>query len=58
MEKTIKLAVEKSNWTKVTEGTYQGFSAYYSHNTHVAEVADVDHPCTLQSSGCHTPFMQ
>jgi isoquinoline 1-oxidoreductase beta subunit len=36
MEKTIKLAVEKSNWTKVTEGTYQGFSAYYSHNTHVA----------------------
>jgi len=42
MEKTIKLAVEKSNWTKVTEGTYQGFSAYYSHNTHVAEVADVE----------------
>ena len=42
MEKTIKLAVEKSNWSKVTEGTYQGFSAYYSHNTHVAEVADVE----------------
>ena len=42
MEKTIKLAVEKSNWSKVIEGTYQGFSAYYSHNTHVAEVADVE----------------
>ena len=41
MEETIKLAVKKSNWANTTEGTYQGFSAYYSHNTHVAEVADV-----------------
>ena len=41
MEETIKLAVKKSNWGNTTEGTYQGFSAYYSHNTHVAEVADV-----------------
>ena len=42
MENTIKLAVEKSNWGKVSEGTYQGFAAYYSHNTHVAEVADIE----------------
>tara|TARA_R110001632_G_scaffold102272_4_gene210371 strand:- start:5247 stop:7457 length:2211 start_codon:yes stop_codon:yes gene_type:complete len=42
MENTIKLAVEKSNWGKVPEGTYQGFAAYYSHNTHVAEVADIE----------------
>ena len=42
MEKTINLAVEKSNWGKSSEGIYQGFSAYYSHNTHVAEVADVE----------------
>ena len=41
MEETIKLAVKKSNWANTTEGTYQGFSAYYSHNTHVAEVADI-----------------
>jgi isoquinoline 1-oxidoreductase beta subunit len=42
MENTIKLALEKSNWGKVPEGTYQGFAAYYSHNTHVAEVADIE----------------
>ena len=42
MEETIKLAVKKSNWGNTTEGTYQGFSAYYSHNTHVAEVADIE----------------
>ncbi|MFY0629009.1 MAG: xanthine dehydrogenase family protein molybdopterin-binding subunit [Flavobacteriaceae bacterium] len=42
MEDTIKLAVEKSNWGKTSEGTYQGFAAYYSHNTHVAEVADIE----------------
>ncbi len=42
MENTIKLAVEKSNWGKASEGTHQGFAAYYSHNTHVAEVADIE----------------
>lgn len=38
---TIKLAKEKSNWGKSNNGTHQGFSAYYSHNTHVAEVVDI-----------------
>lgn len=37
----IKLAAEKSNWGNVREGVYQGFSTYYSHNTYVAEVAEV-----------------
>lgn len=41
MEDTIKLVVEKSNWGKTENGVFQGFAAYYSHNTHVAEVADV-----------------
>ncbi len=41
MEKVIQKVVEKSNWGKVSDGIYQGFSAYYCHNTHVAEVADV-----------------
>lgn len=35
------LAVEKSNWGKQGVEVYQGFSMYYSHNTHVAEIADV-----------------
>lgn len=42
MEDTINLAMEKSNWGNSPKGTYQGFAAYYSHNTHVAEVADVE----------------
>jgi len=36
-----KLAREKSNWGNAGDGVFQGFSAYYSHNTYVAEVADV-----------------
>lgn len=36
-----KLVAEKSNWGKVADGVFQGLSVYYSHNTHVAEVADV-----------------
>ncbi|CAL2103209.1 Isoquinoline 1-oxidoreductase beta subunit [Tenacibaculum sp. 190130A14a] len=42
MEETIKLAAEKGGWGKSKEGVYQGFAAYYSHNTHVAEVAEVE----------------
>jgi len=41
MTDTIKLAAEKSDWGNSREGVYQGFSAYYSHNTHVAEVVDI-----------------
>jgi isoquinoline 1-oxidoreductase beta subunit len=37
----IKLAAEKSNWGKSKAGVFQGFSAYYSHNTYVAQVAEV-----------------
>ncbi len=42
MEKVIKTAVEKSGWGKQPDGTYQGFAAYYCHNSHVAEVANVE----------------
>ncbi len=42
MEETIKLVRSKSNWGNAKNGVYQGFSAYYSHNTHVAEVADIE----------------
>lgn len=41
MTEVIKLAAEKSNWGKTNSGFYQGFSAYYCHNTHVAEVVDI-----------------
>lgn len=41
MEDTIKLVREKADWGKSPDGVYQGFAAYYSHNTHVAEIADV-----------------
>lgn len=42
MEGVIRLAAEKGNWGKAPEGVYQGFCAYYSHNTHVAELAEVE----------------
>ncbi|WP_411895520.1 molybdopterin cofactor-binding domain-containing protein [Winogradskyella sp. A2] len=41
MADTIKLAAKKGNWGKSNVNTYQGFAAYYSHNTHVAEVVDI-----------------
>ncbi|NNL80985.1 MAG: xanthine dehydrogenase family protein molybdopterin-binding subunit [Flavobacteriaceae bacterium] len=41
LQDVIKLAVEKSNWGKAKDGVHQGFSVYYCHNTHVAEVADI-----------------
>ncbi len=38
----IKLAAEKSKWKEpAEEGITKGFSAYYSHNSYVAEVAEV-----------------
>lgn len=42
LEGVIDLAIEKSNWGKTDEGVYQGFAVYYCHNTHVAEVADIE----------------
>ena len=41
LQGVIQLAVEKSNWGKAKDGVHQGFSVYYCHNTHVAEVADI-----------------
>jgi len=41
MKGVIELAAEKSKWNTREEGIYKGFSAYYSHNTYVAEVAKV-----------------
>jgi len=41
MAGVLKLAVEKSAYGSTADDVYQGVSVYYSHNTHVAEVADV-----------------
>lgn len=38
----VEMARDKSNWGKAKEGVYQGFSAFYSHNSYVAEVAEVE----------------
>jgi isoquinoline 1-oxidoreductase beta subunit len=37
----VNLVREKSNWTEDKKGVFRGFSAYFSHNTYVAEVAEV-----------------
>ncbi|WP_416865378.1 MAG: molybdopterin cofactor-binding domain-containing protein [Imperialibacter sp.] len=37
----IKLAAEKANWSATEDGVSKGFSAYYSHNSYVAMVAEV-----------------
>ena len=37
----VKLAAEKSKWNEKEAGIFKGFSAYYSHNTYVAEVAKI-----------------
>ncbi len=42
MQNVIKVVVDKSGWGKKEEGVFQGFAAYYCHNSHVAEVADVE----------------
>lgn len=42
MIETIKLAAAKGGWGKAKAGVFQGFAAYYSHNTHVAELAEVE----------------
>lgn len=41
MKGVLNLVVEKSGYGKSRDDVHQGLSVYYSHNTHVAEVADV-----------------
>lgn len=41
MEGVINLVVEKSDWKQKKEGVHKGFAAYYCHNTHIAEVAEI-----------------
>jgi isoquinoline 1-oxidoreductase beta subunit len=37
----LKLVREKSGWGKTTPGVYRGVSAYFCHNSYVAEVVDL-----------------
>jgi isoquinoline 1-oxidoreductase subunit beta len=41
-EKVIKMAAEKSQWGKSKKSTHQGFSVYFSHNSYVAQVAEIE----------------
>ena len=38
----IQLAAEKSGWGKQKKGSYQGFSVYFSHNSYVAQIAQIE----------------
>ncbi len=42
MQDCIRLVADKAGWGKKGASVHQGISAYYSHNTHVAEVAEVE----------------
>jgi isoquinoline 1-oxidoreductase subunit beta len=37
----LKLVRDKSNWNQVSNGVHRGVSAYFCHNTYVAEVIDI-----------------
>jgi len=41
-EKVIKMAAEKSQWGKLKSDIHQGFSVYFSHNSYVAQVAEIE----------------
>jgi isoquinoline 1-oxidoreductase subunit beta len=40
-EKVIKMVAEKAQWGKAKKDTHQGFSVYFSHNSYVAQVAEI-----------------
>ncbi|NNK83351.1 MAG: xanthine dehydrogenase family protein molybdopterin-binding subunit, partial [Flavobacteriaceae bacterium] len=42
MEAVVKKTIEVSNWGKAPKNVDQGISIYYCHNTHVAEVVDLE----------------
>ncbi len=37
----LKLVKEKANWGRETKGIFRGVSAYFCHNSYVAQIADV-----------------
>jgi isoquinoline 1-oxidoreductase subunit beta len=40
-KKVIQLVAEKANWGKQKKGVFQGFGVYFSHNSYVAQIAEV-----------------
>ncbi len=41
-EKVIKMVAEKAQWGKAKKDIHQGFSVYFSHNSYVAQVAEIE----------------
>jgi isoquinoline 1-oxidoreductase beta subunit len=41
-EVVIKTAAERAKWGKSKKGVYQGFSVYFSHNSYVAQIAEME----------------
>lgn len=39
---TIKMVAQKANWGKQKKGIHQGFAVYYSHNSYVAQIAQIE----------------
>lgn len=42
MEGVVKLVAEKAGWGNAPKNVFQGFAAYYSHNSYAAEIAEVE----------------
>lgn len=42
LQGVIKQVAKEAKWGKTKKGVFQGFSAFYSHNTHVAQIAEVE----------------
>jgi isoquinoline 1-oxidoreductase subunit beta len=40
-EKVINTVAERAKWGKVSKNVHQGFSVYFSHNSYVAQIAEV-----------------
>jgi isoquinoline 1-oxidoreductase subunit beta len=41
-EKVIKMVAEKAQWGKQKKDVHQGFSVYFSHNSYVAQIAQIE----------------
>ncbi|MDO6800970.1 molybdopterin-dependent oxidoreductase [Wenyingzhuangia sp. 1_MG-2023] len=42
MQAVIQKVVADANWGNTPKGVHQGLSVYYSHNSHVAQIAEVE----------------
>jgi isoquinoline 1-oxidoreductase beta subunit len=41
-EEVIKTVAQRASWNKGKKGVFQGFSVYFSHNSYVAQIAEIE----------------